>query len=505
MQQSTRENHQFADHFLTRRYLIALTAIALLAICGQVLVQFALVQQSGDARVINIAGRQRMLSQKLSKASLAIEVATTATERVRRTKELETVIGLWSTSHEGLQQGSEKLSLSGNNSPEIRDLFGKIQPLFETMLSAARCVISINTQVVPDTETPCGTEIMPHITRILDNEASFLEGMDRIVFQYDAEATTRVERLKIIEMTLLTITLMVLVLEALLIFRPAIRQIKQVMSELLKTRDELQESHKELEVRMAETQSARERAENADKVKSAFMASMSHELRTPLNAVINFTKFVADGTIGPVNEEQVDLLREVIDSAKHLLGLINDVLDMSKIEAGSLKLFIEENVNLSAILDSVVTTGKSLLDDKPVAIESDIDPNLPAIRADRQRVYQILLNIMSNACKFTDDGKIYVRAHREGDDIKIAIQDSGPGIDPKDHEAVFQAFKQTEAGLRKGGGTGLGMPISKNLTEAQGGCLWLESKQGDGATFFVTLPIKSEQLVPVNFKMEFAR
>lgn len=262
--------------------------------------------------------------------------------------------------------------------------------------------------------------------------------------------------------------------------------------------EQLQTSFANLEKEIAETQKAREAAERSDQVKSAFLASMSHELRTPLNSVINFTKFVVKGMMGPVTDEQASTLNEVIDSAKHLLNLINDVLDMSKIESGSLRLFVEDNVNIQAVLDQVVSTGKSLIVDRPVQITTEIDGTLPSIRGDRQRLLQILLNIMSNACKFTEEGQIRVRAGQHDGAVTISIHDSGPGIAPEDQSLVFEAFKQTHTGLRQGGGTGLGMPISKNLTEAHGGKMWLESVPGQGATFFVELPIQSAILTPVH-------
>jgi signal transduction histidine kinase len=127
----------------------------------------------------------------------------------------------------------------------------------------------------------------------------------------------------------------------------------------------------------------------------------------------------------------------------------------------------------------------------------DIADNLPPLRADRQRILQILFNIISNACKFTRHGSIKLRAYQTGDDVVISVQDTGPGIAPQDHSLVYEAFKQTDTGLRHAGGTGLGMPISKNLAEAHGGRLWLESELGKGSTFFVSLPVKSERLVPV--------
>jgi signal transduction histidine kinase len=257
--------------------------------------------------------------------------------------------------------------------------------------------------------------------------------------------------------------------------------------------------------RTVELERAKQEAEGANLVKSAFLASMSHELRTPLNAIINFTKFVAQGDLGPVSTEQEETLLEVVGSGKHLLNLINDVLDMSKIESGTLNLFVEENVDLRSILTTVESTGRSLLAGKPVELKLDIEDGLPLIRADRQRVYQVLLNVMANACKFTDSGSITMRAWHKTqptDAVIISIQDSGPGIAQEDQALVFEAFKQTEAGLRQGGGTGLGMPISKSLAEAHGGDLWLESVPGKGATFYFSIPVKSEKLVPVSGRME---
>jgi signal transduction histidine kinase len=239
-----------------------------------------------------------------------------------------------------------------------------------------------------------------------------------------------------------------------------------------------------------EVKRAKEEAERASTIKSAFLASMSHELRTPLNAVINFTRFVIDGDTGPVNEQQAELLTEVVNSARHLLNLINDVLDMSKIESGTLNLFVEEEVDVNTLLKSILTTGQSLLAGKPVRLEADIEQNLPLIRADRQRILQILLNIVSNACKFTEEGQITIHARREGDEIVIGVKDTGPGIAPEDQALVFEAFKQTSTGLRQGGGTGLGMPIAKNLAEAHGGRLWLTSVHGQGAEFYVAIPLQ---------------
>jgi signal transduction histidine kinase len=266
-----------------------------------------------------------------------------------------------------------------------------------------------------------------------------------------------------------------------------------IQSEARRTQLEVQE--RQLRISAAETEEARSKAERSDRVKSAFLASMSHELRTPLNSVINFTHFVIDGDAGEVNEKQKDLLDEVVHSAQHLLDLINDVLDISKIEAGSLNLFIEDDIDVSEIINSVASMARSLLTDKPIELKVNIDDGLPRIRGDQQRIFQILLNLMSNACKFTEAGRISVSASCSGDKIVLALEDSGPGIPVEEHEKIFEPFKQTKGGLRQGsGGTGLGLPIAKSLAEAHGGHLWLQSELGKGATFYISLPIKSEQL-----------
>ncbi|MCU0499572.1 MAG: HAMP domain-containing histidine kinase [Anaerolineae bacterium] len=243
-------------------------------------------------------------------------------------------------------------------------------------------------------------------------------------------------------------------------------------------------------------QVARLRAEKSDQVKSAFLASMSHELRTPLNAIINFTKFVVKGDLGPINDEQRETLTDVVNSGKHLLDLINDVLDMSKIESGSLTLFVVDGIAVGPIVQQTITTAKGLLNDKPITIETEIDDPLPPIRGDRQRITQILLNILSNAVKFTEKGTIKVKVCAVERDLVISVSDTGIGIAAEDYDAVFEAFNQTASGLRQGGGTGLGMPITRSLIEAHHGTIHLTSVVGVGSTFTVTLPIQSEQLIP---------
>ncbi len=249
------------------------------------------------------------------------------------------------------------------------------------------------------------------------------------------------------------------------------------------------ERTKELEQKTVELEAAKIEAERANNVKSQFLAVVSHELRTPLNGIINFSAFVHDGFFGPINEKQKNALGDVIKAGNHLLALINDVLDISKIESGSLRLFIESDIDLNAELDDLIRSSQPLLGSKSVQFVREIGDGLPRITGDRRRIRQIMMNIVSNACKFTEAGTITVGAEAEGDQVHLWVKDTGPGIRDTDHESVFETFKQTDAGLRSGSGTGLGMPISRRLAEAHGGKLWLESTVGQGSTFHVMLPI----------------
>jgi signal transduction histidine kinase len=256
----------------------------------------------------------------------------------------------------------------------------------------------------------------------------------------------------------------------------------------------VEERTADLKVAKEQADAARERAIKADQIKSQFLASMSHELRTPLNAILNFTEMMSLEMAGPVNDQQKDLLVKSLDSAKHLLGLINDVLDVSKMQSGMMSLFVEDDINLLTELEQVSATAQSLLKDKPIRFVQDIDGDLPAISGDKRRIRQILLNLISNAAKFTEEGTITLSAKRRDANILFAVIDSGPGIAKDQQMMIFEPFTQTEAGIKHAGGTGLGLPISKHLAEAHGGRLWVESDLGEGTAFFVELPVKPRTL-----------
>ena len=231
----------------------------------------------------------------------------------------------------------------------------------------------------------------------------------------------------------------------------------------------------------------------SDLMKNQFLSSVSHELRTPLNAIINFVEMVALGLVGPVTEEQKELLNSSLESSTHLLQLINDILDISKIQAGKLTLFIEQDVNLYSVLNTAIETVQSMFNEKQVELVQDIDDNLPLISGDKRRIHQVLLNLLSNAIKFTNEGTVTLSVKLEKTEVIVAVIDTGVGISPEAQSEIFEPFIQTTDGVKLEQGTGLGLPISLSLVQAHGGELWMESQPGEGSAFYFSLPVSDKK------------
>jgi signal transduction histidine kinase len=231
----------------------------------------------------------------------------------------------------------------------------------------------------------------------------------------------------------------------------------------------------------------------ASQHKSQFLANMSHELRTPMNAILGYTELMADGIYGELPPRAVGVLERVQNNGKHLLALINDVLDLSKIEAGQLALTLEDYA-LPDVVQSVVSATEGLATTKGLKFTADIMPGLPTGHGDARRLSQVLLNLTGNAIKFTDKGEVAIAALAEDRHFVLTVRDTGPGIAPADHGKIFEEFQQVDSSnTRKKGGTGLGLAISKRMVEMQGGTISVESELGEGATFRVTLPIRVEE------------
>jgi signal transduction histidine kinase len=249
-------------------------------------------------------------------------------------------------------------------------------------------------------------------------------------------------------------------------------------------------THLALRVTLEKLEIEKERAQSADNLKSAFLATMSHELRTPLNSIIGFTGILMKEKPGPLNDEQKKQLSMVQSSARHLLTLINDVLDISKIEAGQLKINYQ-NFNLPDLINKVVESNKPFAEKKNLGITVSIDKNINKFTSDNLRMQQILLNLVNNAIKFTETGTINIKCESVGNYVRIQITDTGIGIENDKIDQLFKPFTQIDTGLlRKYEGTGLGLSICKKLIELLNGKIEVESRFGSGSTFTVTLPVK---------------
>jgi len=249
-----------------------------------------------------------------------------------------------------------------------------------------------------------------------------------------------------------------------------------------------------------EIQDKSRQLEEASQHKSQFLANMSHELRTPLNAILGYTELMADGAYGEPSEKMIGVLKRLESNGRHLLGLINDVLDLSKIEAGQLVLELSDYC-IQDIAQTVRSTLEPLAADKKLAFKVEVAPQLPPGRGDGRRLTQVLINLVGNAIKFTDAGEVVIKAATDNGSFHLSVCDTGPGISVADQARLFQEFQQADNAItRKKGGTGLGLAISKRIIEMHGGKIWVESQVGQGSTFSFTLPVIVEQQVNVESK-----
>ena len=260
-----------------------------------------------------------------------------------------------------------------------------------------------------------------------------------------------------------------------------------------------------------ESQELIKNLKEVDQLKSQFLANMSHELRTPLNSIIGFSRVILKGIDGPVTDMQNQDLTAIYNSGQHLLGLINDILDLARIEAGKMELNYEE-VHLSEMIHSVFSTAKGLVKEKPIQLLEKVPEGMPTIRGDTMRIRQVLINLISNASKFTDEGSITIQTEVQKApngklEALINVIDTGPGISQEGQEKLFKAFSQVDgSATRKSGGSGLGLSICANLVQLHGGRIGVHSEEGHGSTFFFTIPLfkQPEEEIPSDKKVVLA-
>ena len=233
--------------------------------------------------------------------------------------------------------------------------------------------------------------------------------------------------------------------------------------------------------------------EIANKHKSEFLANMSHELRTPLNAILGYTELILDNIYGDVPEKIQEILKRLENNGHHLLSLINDVLDLSKIEAGRLTLSLNE-YSMGEVIQTVITSVEALAAEKKLELKVMVPTDLTTGKGDEQRIAQVILNLLGNAIKFTEEGEVRVEATVSNETFMVSVSDTGPGLSEADQKTIFEEFQQVDgSSTREKGGTGLGLSIAKRIVEMHGGRIWVESTHGKGSTFRFTLPVRAER------------
>jgi signal transduction histidine kinase/CheY-like chemotaxis protein len=481
-------------------YGIALAVIAMTILSSSSLMMYAIKRNGGDSRVVNISGRQRMLSQRITKCVLALERHLPADVRSSRTTELTDSFQAWKKAHAGLQFGDDSLGLpKKENSPEVRRLFHEIAPYYNQILEGVELLLAGMKQGTTDTVALRKTADL-----ILANEPGFLSLMDRITFRFDREAKERVESLLFFEKLILAIGITVLFLEFLLVFHPSITQLSRLMDSLGKKSEELKESNSLLRESLDESLRLTRLANAANRAKSEFLANMSHEIRTPMNAIIGFSELLKAQTKDPLHLQYVDTISS---SGRSLLHLINDILDLSRVEADRLDM-VPAPFSPGALFTEIERLFSLKVAEKGICFRMVIDPDLPAaLVLDQARLRQILLNLVGNAVKFTDEGHVSIEAvwTAKGErgsgrgDMEIRVSDTGMGIPEGERIEIFEAFRQ-RSGQDHGkyGGTGLGLSICRKLAALMNGDISVAANPGGKGSLFTVLlrEVQVAELVP---------
>ncbi len=466
---------------LTILYILALSLIALLSIIGQVLIQSVLLQAPSDASVINVAGRQRMFSQKVSKAALAIEVAVITKDTLSQqqaTEELRSTIAQWQAEHAELLIGDAALGTPDKNSPKILHLFNLLDPHYRTMLNASSSLLASLNAPIP----PSHAMIAASVHSILVEAPTYLTIMNTIVSQYQYESNARIKQFRNVEYTLLAIMLAALLCEGFFVFHPAIKKIREALAEQAEAKQHIVVSYEE--------------QRQLNQLKDQMLLNVNHELRTLMTSVYGYLELLHDHYGHLDTQTQDFFFAQAINGCEEFQVHVNVVLNTLKVGNNARPLTIEP---LSVA--HVVTTVLDLFDPTKkhgYTIKHEFSDTL-FVLADRQSLYQVLRNLISNAFKYAPQGTtITIHASLLTDIetplIRIEVKDEGHGIPATDIPLLFNRFVRLQRDLNSTvNGSGLGLYISKQLVEAMNGRIWVESTgiDGEGSCFFIELSATS--------------
>lgn len=452
-------------------YGIALTVLAVTLLASSMVMRYAIERAAGDSRVINLAGRQRMLSQRMTKAVLALGWIPEG-EAARRA-ELRTALQEFIRAHEGLQHGSSALELPHRSlSLPVQKLFQQAKEPFGVMVDALRSLDSIQV-VLP------GDPRLAHVTRaLMEQEPRFLTVMDQITFQLDAESRVRIQGLKVLEWGILALGIAVLALEFLFVFRPSLRQLS-VMVEALEHRGE------ELAA--------------ANKAYMDLLPFVSHELKNPIASMITDARVMSEGYLGTLDERQVQKLEKLISKGDYLLGLVREYMDLARIEGGDLRLNASEVHFVEEVLEPAAEIILPQIEEKGMVLKRDYQPTLGTVHCDSNLLKIVVVNLLGNAAKYgREKGVIRLTHKADARNMIVKVWNEGPGFSARERPLLFKKFSRLQAPeLRAKKGTGVGLYTCDRIVKLHGGHLEATSEQGAWAEFVFQIPLHlSESEVP---------
>jgi signal transduction histidine kinase/DNA-binding response OmpR family regulator len=473
---------------ISARSIITLTLLALAVVAGLGFSQYAASKVAVDAHLINMAGSQRMLSQRLAKATLRITDADLAVSAAAKAEIGET-ISLWTKRRGELRHDLDVGGYFINDDAAIA-LRESLNGHSEAMMAAASRLHLEDLRGTP--------EMTALVHEVMSHEAPFLSEMDSLVSMIEVAAIQRGSRIRTIVLFTLVVLLVIPMADALLVLRPNFLRLRNVIRRAQQLRHEERKQSKELEELLKRTQAAAE-------AKGAFMAMMSHELRTPMNGVLGMTSLLLETPLGP---EQREYAKTVRTSADALLEILNDILDFSKIESGRIELE-KSDFSIRTCVDEALDAVAAKASEKHIEMALLLDDSVPpAVRGDAGRLRQVLVNLVSNGVKFTEQGEVVVHVEGKPSEsggflLEFHVKDSGIGMDAETQARVFEPFVQADATIaRRFGGTGLGLTISRKLSELMGGTLSVKSEPGKGSVFTLMLPVEAaKEPVPEPVKL----
>ncbi|MBI3469687.1 MAG: type IV pili methyl-accepting chemotaxis transducer N-terminal domain-containing protein [Planctomycetes bacterium] len=498
------DSHDGFVRRLGRRYLLVLLAAAGLIIADQAVIQPLLVRMNVYAPVINLAGRQRMLSQKLTKAALVMHAANDASARTARRRELREAVNEWSSAHDALRHGSDRLNVARIHSPEIDAVWRTLQPHFEAMRQAGLQLSldepPLNEPVVPS------RGFTPELMVLVQHEAHFLAAMERIVQLMEWEAAAELRRLRIVSLTIAVAIFGLLLGLGRFVVRPAtvvIRnhveqlevRVEQRTRELNATLASLRHEIHEREVTESQNRALASRLAHADRVESLgrLAAGLAHELNQPLGAIANYAE-ACDATLAAPWNDEVPArlqryLRELKQASLRAGAIIRRVRNFIRPSVGN-----TAAVNLNAIVAEVVDLCRAEAAHREVEVALDLPALELTVTGDSVQIQQVLVNLVQNALQAMADvpshrRRLAIRVTPADQAVQIDVIDSGPGLMDTDPETLFAPFHTTKAH-----GLGIGLSICRSIVEQHQGTIWAKSAPSGGAQFSFVLPLTPEHV-----------